>query len=106
MGQESRSCTSGCLDRVSDCPLPGDDNTSEILLAFGFVICFCFTEGGVLLCISLLKGEAALKSPEVDMLVDGFRGDCGWDTLRLLLLLLVILDNGLDLDVLGLKTGD
>ena len=40
------------------------------------------------------------------MLVDGFRGEFGWDTLRLLLLLLVMLDNGLGSDVLGLIIDD
>ena len=83
---------------------------SEDLLAFGFAIGFCFTLAGVLVCISLLgfceTGEAGLKSSAVDMLVDGFRGEFGWDTLRLLLLLLVMLDNGLDSDVLGLEIDD
>ena len=101
-----RSCTSGWLDRVSESPLSGEDNTSEVLLAFEFAIGFCFTTGGLLVGISLLgfceTGEAGSKSSVVDMLVDGFRGEFGWDALRLLLLPLVMLDNGLDSDMLGL----
>ena len=109
------SLLSGCADSEAFVGASTELNTEEIdgcrtSELFGLINGFCLTGGEDLGCAAELAvgllGDVLLSGGGADIVVDGLRGEVGIEGLRLLLLVLVMFESGLDSDLSGLKFVD